>query len=298
MADPAPRSVHKPVLLREVLAGLAPRPGETIVDGTVGGGGHAAEIARRLGPTGRLIGLDRDPMMLGLAEARLAAIAGPAVALLHRPYDEIEAAVADSDLETIDGCLVDLGYSSDQLADEPRGFRFDADGPLDLRFDVSTGRPAHDLLDRTDAETLARWLTDYGEIAPARPLAETILAARPITSARHFAEIVAAAGGRHAGGTHPATRAFQALRIAVNDEFGRLERFLREAAPAVVRPGGRLAVISFHSLEDRLVKSAFRDSAVWEITSPKPITGRPAEVRANPRSRSAKLRVATRAEPA
>ncbi|MEM1062474.1 MAG: 16S rRNA (cytosine(1402)-N(4))-methyltransferase RsmH [Planctomycetota bacterium] len=296
--EPASASVHKPVLLREVLHAVAPGPGDTVVDGTVGAAGHAAEIARRLGPDGKLFGFDRDPMMLGFAETRLADAGDADFELYHRPYDEIAEALPDAAIGRIDAALLDLGYSSDQISDDSRGFRFDSEGPFDLRFDTSAAKPAATLLDEVDVATLTAWLEKYGEIPAARRLAERIFTARPITSARHFAETVAAASSHTASpGRHPATQAFQALRIAVNDELGRLERFLSDVAPQILRPGGRLAVISFHSLEDRIVKSAFRDSGVWTITSPKPITGRPAEVRANPRARSAKLRVATRGGP-
>jgi 16S rRNA (cytosine1402-N4)-methyltransferase len=295
LPDPAPHTIHTPVLLREVLAQLELRPGLRVVDGTVGGGGHSRKILQAIGPDGLLIGLDRDASMLARTKAVLDA---PNVALIQRSYADLRDALDDLHIDRVDRILVDLGLSSDQLADDIRGFRFDAPGPLDLRFDSQAGQPAWQLLEQCDAAELAGILTDFGEEPHARAIASAIVAQRsrkPVRTAQELAELVEhVAGPRARRDRHPATRTFQALRIAVNRELDHVQRALTTTFPACLAPGGILAVISFHSLEDRLVKTAFRDRTVWENMTPKPIEPTPAEARFNPRSRSAKLRVARR----
>jgi 16S rRNA (cytosine1402-N4)-methyltransferase len=284
-----PGAVHVPVLLAEVLHWLDPQPGQVIVDGTLGAGGHAAQILPRLQPGGRLIGLDRDPMMLQHAQTALPATA---CELVHASYAEIGRVLAESGIEAIDGTLVDLGLSSDQLAHADRGFGFESAG-LDMRFDPTQGRPASALLNELPAHELADIFFHFGEERFARRIARRVVDSRPIESATQLAEIIkrAAPGGRGHQRIHPATRVFQALRIAVNDELGALENLLHRELPATLRPGGRAVVISFHSLEDRLVKRAFRDGP-WEVLTRKPVTATEEEERQNPRSRSAKLRAA------
>ncbi|MBW3540613.1 MAG: 16S rRNA (cytosine(1402)-N(4))-methyltransferase RsmH [Planctomycetes bacterium] len=295
---PPVSSVHQPVLVREVLDVLAPRPGQTVVDGTVGGGGHARKILERIGPSGLLVGLDRDPAMLARAAARLQAYEN--CRLVQSSYARLPQVLQDLGLEPADAVLLDLGLSSDQLAEPERGFGFDSTSPLDLRFDPTEGQPAWQLLAEADADELVRIFTEYGEERFAEHIARRIVerrSGRPVHSGRGLVEAVAEAIPRRAkreARRNQAARVFQALRIAVNDELRQLERALANGLPESVAPGGRLAVISFHSLEDRLVKNAFRGDDRWHILTPKPLTPRPNEVRANPRSRTAKLRAATR----
>lgn len=287
----APRSgaVHVPVLLAEVLHWLDPQPGQVIVDGTVGAGGHAARILPKIQPGGRLIGLDRDPMMLQHAQS---ALAGSDATLVHASYAELERVLTDLEIETVDGVLVDLGLSSDQLANADRGFGFESAG-LDMRFDTTRGPTAADLLNELPAHELADIFFHFGEERFARRIARRIVDSRPIESAAQLAELVkrAAPGGRGRQRIHPATRVFQALRIAVNDELGAVENLLQRVLPAVLKPGGRAVVISFHSLEDRIAKRAFRDGP-WDVLTRKPVTATETEEQQNPRSRSAKLRAA------
>lgn len=290
-------SVHRPVLVREVLDYLDLKPGLVVVDGTVGGGGHGQLILQRIGPQGTLIGLDRDPQMLRRAAAVLS---GGNCSLHQASYAQLDAVLARLDIPAVDRILVDLGLSSDQLADESRGFGFEAGGPLDLRFDTSQGEPAWQLLERLSAEELEGLLREYGEERFSRQIAREVAARRtdrPVRTARDLAEAVAAAvpaSFRDSARKHPATRVFQALRIAVNDELGHLARALQTTFWTCLRPGGRLVVLTFHSLEDRLVKVAFRDQSRWQNLTPKPQCPSPAEQRLNPRSRSAKLRAALR----
>lgn len=308
-------AVHIPVLPAEVLHWLDPQPGQVIVDGTVGAGGHAALILPRIQPGGRLIGLDRDPMMLTHAQCVLsnAAVASGSTAgqassgtqieassgtrieagfeLVHASYAELQRVLGDLGVEVVDGVLVDLGLSSDQLAHADRGFGFESAG-LDMRFDPTHGRSAAELLNSAPAEELADIFYHYGEERFARRIARRIVEKRPIETATQLAELVKrAVPGHGRQRIHPATRVFQALRIAVNDELGALEALLGRELPASLRPGGRAVVISFHSLEDRIVKRAFRDGP-WEVLTKKPVTASADEERQNPRSRSAKLRAA------
>lgn len=308
-------SPHIPVLLDAVLETLrvADRAGGQFVDGTLGAGGHAAAILSAA-PDARLLGLDRDPAALALARERLAPF-GDRVTIRHASYEQIGDAVAawtGSTSPAVDGILLDLGISSMQVDDPARGFAFMHEGPLDMRFDSSSGGlTAADIVNTWRAEDIADVLFRYGDERHSRRIARAIVAARPLSTTRQLAEVIAAAQRGPRQKIHPATRTFQALRIAVNDELGAVERVL-PAAIDCLRPGGRLAVISFHSLEDRIVKQALRDEATDCICPPhqpvctcdhrarvalvtrKPVQANDAEIAANPRSRSARLRAAER----
>ncbi len=291
--DPSPATVHRPVLLDEVIQGLAPREGMTIVDGTAGAGGHAAALAARVGLSGRVIGLDRDPEMLRLAEA---ATRGLPVTLVKAPYSDLGRVLDDLGIDRIDALLLDLGLSSDQLHWASRGFSFAADGPLDMRFDPGSDTTAADLVNTLPADELADLIYQFGEERHSRRIARRIVEERrlgPITTTSRLAAVVRKGVPGKWGTIDPATRTFQALRIAVNDELGHLERTLADA-PDRLNPGGRFAAISFHSLEDRRVKHAFRDDTRLAVLTKKPVTASDPELAANPRARSAKLRVAER----
>jgi len=293
MSDPAP--VHVPVMLDEVVRWLDPRPGALIVDGTLGGGGHTRALAERVGPDGRIIALDRDPAAVAAAEQNLA---GLPVEPVHANFCDLPEVLVELGIEQVDGVLADLGVSSDQLADHARGFSFAAQGPLDLRFDPTRGEPASRLVSRLSAEHLADLIYRYGEERYSRRIARAIVhrrAQRPIETAAELAELIRQNVPRSRAGRaiDPATRTFQALRIAVNDELKSLEIALRRI-PDCLRPQGRFAAISFHSLEDRRVKEAFRDDERYTVLTRKPIRPGPEEVDRNPRASSAKLRVAAR----
>ncbi len=296
MSPVSPPTVHVPVMMREVLRALDLRPGLVVVDGTLGGGGHAAKILEQIGPSGRLIGLDRDPTALERARPRLS---GDNVTLVSASYVDLPQVLPTLALSTVDRILVDLGLSSDQLADHGRGFSFLAEGPLDLRFDATQGIPAAQLVATASEDELTKIFSDYGEDPAAHKLAAAIVkrrAQQPILSARQLADLVEQTlGDPGSREKHPATRIFQALRIAVNRELDHVQQALSTAFPQSLTPGGLLAVITFHSLEDRLVKEAFRHEDAWEVLTPRPIAPTPAEERFNPRCRSAKLRVARRA---
>lgn len=288
--------IHVSVMLDEVLAWLDPQPGATIVDGTLGGGGHTRALAERVGDAGQVIALDRDPAALEAAERTLA---GRPIKLVHASYAELEEVLKQLGIQGVDGILLDLGLSSDQLADAARGFSFDSEGELDLRFDPTSGQPAWRMLQQLDAGELADLIYKYGEERHSRRIARNIVEQRrsePIRTAAQLAGIVRRSVPRSpdARRIDPATRTFQALRIAVNDELGALERALA-TFPNCLAPGGRVAVISFHSLEDRLVKEAFRGDPRYENLTKKPLRPSEAEVRRNPSARSARLRVARRA---
>ena len=293
-------SQHQPVLLAEVLEWLTPQAGQTLVDGTLGGGGHARALAERVAPGGQLIALDRDAAALQRAEAVLG---GLPVQMVQANFCDLPEVLGELGVPAVDGILLDLGLSSDQLADAERGFSFTADGPLDLRFDTTSGEPAWRLIQRFSAEHLADLIYQYGEERYSRRIARAIVERRrenPIRSAADLAQlvrrVVPGQRGPRGHGRHsidPATRTFQALRIAVNDELKSLEIALRRL-PECLKPGGRFAVISFHSLEDRRVKEAFRDDAKYRALTRKPVVPSEAECARNPRSRSAKLRVAER----
>jgi len=300
---------HLPVLLAEVLAGLAPalRPGAVVFDGTIGAGGHAREILPRLLPGGRYVGADRDQAALALAEARVREggeeHAG-ALCLLHRRFGDLAEIAREQAPDGFSAILLDVGVSSMQIDEGARGFSFRDDAgraPLDMRMDPSAGPTAADFLHDLTEEELANLIYRYGEERLSRRIAKAICRARKaggLTTTGALADTISSAVGRgyERGRIHPATRTFQALRIAVNDELGELERALA-AIPDALRPGGRAAVVSFHSLEDRLVKHAFRDAKKagrLQVLTKKPIVAGPDEVRSNRRARSAKLRIAER----
>ena len=251
-------------------------------------------LLEAVGPTGTVIAIDRDPAALARVRAR---IDDPRLRTAQASFAAADEVLAACGVEKIDGLLLDLGLSSDQLSDHKRGFSFNSEGPLDLRFDVEEGRSAAELVHSLPEEELAGVLYRYGDERFSRRIARALVARRrasPIETAQELAKIVAdCIPQRNAGRIHPATRTFQALRIAVNDELGALEQILRDA-PDLLAPGGRAAIISFHSLEDRLVKGAFRGDKRWRPVTKKPITPGEEELAANPRARSAKLRVAER----
>jgi 16S rRNA (cytosine1402-N4)-methyltransferase len=294
---------HVSVLPAEVLAALDPRPGQVFVDATVGAGGHSRLLAERLGPTGRLIGLDRDASMLTLAAPRLE---GLPVTLLQGNFDELPDALARLGVPAVDGVLADLGVCSDQLDAAERGFSFGQSALLDMRLNTDEGETAAQLLRRLSERELADLIYSYGEERFSRRIARRIVEMRksaPLETTDQLAELVRRCVPRpprkgawkKAPPIDPATRTFQALRIAVNDELGALERLLA-ALPECVKPGGRAALISFHSLEDRRVKQAFRDKSRWQELTRKPVQAGEEEVARNPRARSAKLRAAIRPE--
>lgn len=290
-------SIHVPVLLNEVIDWLQPAPGKIFLDGTLGGGGHTRALAEKVGPDGFVIALDRDPAALFAAEHKLR---GLPIKLVEANFAELHDVLRQLEIPAVDGVILDLGLSSDQLADRDRGFSFDVDGPLDLRFNPHQGRPAWQLLERMGAEELADLIYRYGEERFSRRIARKIVERRrtqPVRTAADLAALVRSCVPRPKGRERidPATRTFQALRIAVNDELTSLETALKQV-PSCLRPGGRLAVISFHSLEDRRVKEAFRDDPRYHALTRKPIRPSDEEVARNPRSRSAKLRVAARTE--
>ncbi|HVL12814.1 MAG TPA: 16S rRNA (cytosine(1402)-N(4))-methyltransferase RsmH [Gemmata sp.] len=289
----APREPrHAPVLPAETLRLLDPKPGETWVDCTVGAGGHSRLIAERLGAAGRLIGLDQDPTMLAIARERLA---GLPVELVHANFDQIAEVLANRGAGRVDGLLADVGFASDQMENPARGLSFRADGPLDMRLDPTSGATAAEYVNELSEAALADVIFEYGEERHSRRVARKIVErrkARPFETTADLADVVRSCVPR-SGSIDPATRVFQALRIAVNDELGALDRLLA-ALPKAVKPGGRVGIISFHSLEDRRVKHALRDRDVWEPVTKKPVEASDEEQAANPRSRSAKLRVAIR----
>jgi 16S rRNA (cytosine1402-N4)-methyltransferase len=294
MACETASTVHVPVLLDEVLQWLEPQAGKRLADGTLGGGGHTRALAERVGESGMVLGIDRDAAAIARAAERLV---GLPVRLVHASYADLPDILAELSCEPLDGVLLDLGLSSDQLADDERGFSFHSDGPLDLRFDTASGRPAWELLRRLPTDALADLIYQFGEERHSRRIAREIVARRerdPIRTAAQLSELLRriVPRSRH-DKIDPATRTFQALRIAVNGELDELTRALA-VLPGCLRPGGRLAIISFHSLEDRLVKQAFRDDPRWEPLTKKPIWASELEQERNPRSRSARLRVAER----
>jgi len=290
--DP-PSPVHRSVLLDEVVEWLDLRNGVVIVDGTAGAGGHSSAIADRVGSSGRVIALDRDPAMLELA-AR--GTAGKPVTLVQSSYSDLDRVLGDLELDGVDGIVLDLGLASDQLAWGHRGFSFATDGPLDMRFDPKSHTSAADLVNDLDAEELARIIFEYGEERHSRRIARKIVEARrvePITTTARLAEVVRKGVPGKWGAIDPATRTFQALRIEVNDELARLDDLLANLTN-YLNPGGRAVIISFHSLEDRRVKHAFRDDDHLIVLTKKPVTATAEELATNPRARSAKLRVAQR----
>ena len=306
---------HKPVLLEECLAALAIRPEGTYVDGTLGRAGHSLEILRCLTAGGRLIGIDRDMTAIEAARERLAAF-GDRVTLVHGNFCDLSGILASLGVDKVDGMLFDLGVSSPQLDEARRGFSYMHDAPLDMRMDVSAALDARQVVNTWSGEELRRILWEYGEERYAPQIARAIVRRReerPIETTGELVEIIRSAMPAAAlrEKQHPAKRSFQAIRIAVNGELEALSPMLQAAAEGL-RPGGRLAVITFHSLEDRIVKQTLRELATGCVCPPefpvcvcgrkpkltlvtrKPIVSGPAELEENPRARSAKLRVAER----
>ena len=293
------RQRHTPVLLKEAIHFLNVRRGGTYIDATLGLGGHSCEIARRLGPQGRLIGFDKDPAALELARKRLDGLAAelgseaPKIELIHDSFSQIGRRVEGA---SVDGLLADLGISSMQLSDAARGFSFQAEGPLDMRMDPRSELTADQVVNRIDERTLADVIYEFGEERRSRRIARAIVRARPIRSTAHLAQVVAAAlPAMKYQRIHPATTTFQAIRIFVNSELEGLKEFLEVAPGALLPSVGRLVVISFHSLEDRVVKEAMREGAkngLYRLLTKKPVTPSEEEVDRNPRARSAKLRAA------
>jgi len=292
---------HVPVLLKEAIDFLAIRRGGTYIDATVGLGGHSYEIAKRLGAQGRLIAVDKDPAALEAARVRLQSppeLSGdwPKVELIHGSFADL---ANDQRPTANDGLIADLGASSLQLDDAERGFSFQAEGPLDMRMNTQSGQTAEQVVNQVDEVTLANLIYEFGEERRSRRIARAIVRSRPIQTTAQLAEIVSAAArpmNQAERRIHPATRTFQALRIFVNRELDDLRKLL-EAAPQLLKPGGRLVIISFHSLEDRIVKDALREGAKrghYRLLTKKPVTASEEEIDRNPRSRSAKLRAAER----
>jgi 16S rRNA (cytosine1402-N4)-methyltransferase len=292
------RPQHVPVLLEESLKYLKVRPGGVYVDATLGLGGHSAAIARQLGGAGKLICFDRDPEAMAKAQARLAAVAEelgsemPQVRYVPRAFSEIAEEVEPNSL---DGLLADFGVSSLQLDEAHRGFSFRTDGPLDMRMDSRSELTAQQVVNQADEEDLANLIYEFGEERRSRRIARAIVRARPIETTAELARVISAVAPSMKGDKiHPATRTFQALRIRVNDEIGQIQSLLK-SAESLLKPGGRVVLISFHSLEDRPVKDAFREGAKagrLEILTKKPVVAGEQESLRNPRSRSAKLRAA------
>src|SRR5580692_3128121 len=293
---------HVPVLLEEVLEYLNVRPGGVVVDATLGLAGHSSEIAKRLGGKGRLIGFDRDPEAMEKAKARLEVLRAelgdemPELVFEPRAFSEASGVIEPGSL---DGLLADFGVSSLQLDEAHRGFSFRTDGPLDMRMDTREGETAEQVVNQEDENELADLIYEFGEERRSRRIARAIVRARPIRSTAELAQIISAAAPSMKGDKiHPATRTFQALRIRVNDELGEIQSLLKSAG-SLLKPGGRLVLISFHSLEDRLVKDSFREAArlgEFEILTKKPAIAAEEEQMRNPRARSAKLRAAEKLE--
>jgi 16S rRNA (cytosine1402-N4)-methyltransferase len=291
---------HVPVLLKDAIEFLHVRAGATVADCTLGMAGHAAEIVRRLGPQGHLVGFDRDPEALALAKDRLDNVANelgsqaPKITLIGEAFSSIAQHVEPTSL---DGILADFGISSLQLGEAHRGFSFSADGVLDMRMDTRQGPTAAQVVNEVSERELADLIYEYGDERRSRRIARAIVRGRPVTTTGQLARIVAtAAPAMKQDRIHPATRTFQALRIYVNRELDEI-RALLEAAPTLLKPTGRLVVISFHSLEDRIAKDSLREGAhkgIWEILTKKPVTPDEEEIETNPRSRSAKLRAAVK----
>lgn len=299
---------HTPVLYHQVLSTLSPRAGGRYLDGTVGAGGHAEGILQASSPSGELLGLDRDPSALEIAAENLSPFGGR-VHLKQGSFMHMRRYAAMEGWDQVDGILLDLGLSSMQLADASRGFSFQEEGPLDMRFDPSQGFTAAELVNTLSFEELSDLFRRYGEVPAARRLAREIVESRPLTTTRQLVEIIMRAQGRRKGRIHPATLPFQAMRIAVNDEFDALSAGLEQAVQ-LLKPGGRIVVIAFHSLEDRIVKRAFRressdctcppdqpactceHEAQLGLLTKRPVRPNETEVRLNPRARSARLRAA------
>ena len=289
---------HAPVLFEEAIGFLRIRPGATVVDCTVGLAGHASGIARLLGPKGHLIGFDRDQEALALAKEKLDGVCielgsqAPRVTLIGEAFSSIESHLQPASLDAL---LADFGVSSLQLDEARRGFSFSGDGPLDMRMDTRSGPTAEQVVNQMGEVELANLIYEYGDERRSRRVARAIVRGRPVTTTGQLARIVSqAAPAMKKDHIHAATRTFQSLRIYVNRELEEI-RELMEAAPRLLKPSARLAVISFHSLEDRIAKDSLREGArqgIWEILTRKPVTAGEEEIERNPRSRSAKLRAA------
>jgi len=290
---------HVSVLLKEAIDFLAVRRGGTYIDATLGLGGHSFEIAKRLGRQVRLIGFDKDTHAIELAEKRLNEPPAelkddwPEMELIHASFAEIGERVARG---TVQGILADVGVSSMQFDDATRGFSFQAEGPLDMRMNPESELSADQVVNQFDEKDLADLIYEFGEERRSRRIARAIVRARPVKTTAHLAQVISAAARpmKFGKGIHPATLTFQALRIFVNRELDDLDALLK-MAPKVLAKGGRLVVISFHSLEDRRVKDSLREGAKherYEILTRKPLTASEEEIRSNPRSRSAKMRAA------
>jgi 16S rRNA (cytosine1402-N4)-methyltransferase len=289
---------HVPVLLEEVLEYLNVRPGGVICDATLGLAGHSSEIAKRLGGRGKLIAFDRDPEAMAAAKVRLEEVKAelgdemPEAVFIAKAFSE---AASEIEPGSLDGLLADFGVSSLQLDEAHRGFSFRSEGPLDMRMDTRSGETAEQVVNQEDENELADLIYEFGEERRSRRIARAIVRARPIRSTAELAQIVSAAAPSMKGDKiHPATRTFQALRIRVNNELGEIQSLLKSAG-SLLKPGGRLVLISFHSLEDRLVKDAFREvgrAKVFEVLTKKPVVAEEQEQMRNPRSRSAKMRAA------
>ncbi|CAN5641949.1 16S rRNA (cytosine(1402)-N(4))-methyltransferase RsmH [soil metagenome] len=292
------RPQHVPVLLDEAMEYLNVRPGGVIVDATLGLAGHSAEIAKRLGGKGRMICFDRDPEAMEKAKIRLEEVKAelgaemPEVVYIAKAFSEAASEIKPGSL---DGLLADFGVSSLQLDEAHRGFSFRTDGPLDMRMDTRSGETAEQVVNQEDENELADLIYEFGEERRSRRIARAIVRARPITTTAELARIVADEAPPMKGEKiHPATRTFQALRIRVNNELGEIQTLLKSAG-SLLKPGGRLVLISFHSLEDRLVKDAFKaakDAKIFEVLTKKPVVAAEQEQMRNPRSRSAKMRAA------
>jgi 16S rRNA (cytosine1402-N4)-methyltransferase len=289
-------SVHIPVLPKEVIEGMNPQPGDVVIDGTLGGGGHARELLNRIGSTGRLIGFDRDPQAVESTRAR---IPDENALFIASNYSDIPEYLVQLGIGSVQSILLDLGLSSDQLADRDRGFSFQSDGPLDLRFNPLAGEPASRIVNRLSEKHLADLIYEFGEERLSRRIARKIVRIRhdeKIETSSQLARIVRSCVPRTRNQSiDPATRTFQALRIAVNEELKWLKVAMNRL-PKLLAPRGRISVISFHSLEDRIVKQAFVENRNLIVVTKKPIQASEAELADNPRSRSAKLRVAMRDE--
>ncbi len=305
--DPKARA-HSPALYHQVLSTLSPRAGGRYLDGTLGAGGHAEGMLQASSPSGELLGLDRDPAALEIA-AKILAPFGERVHLHHGSFVHMRRYAAMQGWDAVDGVLLDLGLSSMQLADPSRGFSFQEEGPLDMRFDPAQQVTAGDLVNELSLEELTDLFQRFGEVRAARRIAREIVESRPLTTTRQLAQVILRAQPRRGGRIHPATLPFQALRIAVNDELHSLSEGLEQAVQ-LLKAGGRIVVISFHSLEDRIVKQAFRressgcicppdqpectcgHEAQLRVLTKRPIRPNDTEVQLNPRARSARLRAA------
>lgn len=296
-------AIHVPVLPEEVISLSSVLPGQLWVDGTAGAGGHSQLLSQAVGTQGKVFALDRDPAAAG----RLCDILPSNCSIFNESYHRLPEVLEVRGVAQVDGILLDLGLSSDQLADRERGFSFQGDGPLDMRFDPTEGLPAWQWLAQSEEKLIADSIYQYGEERFSRRIAKRIVEARktePIRTTKQLRDLIlrcvpmartSSKGSPKHGRVDPATRTFQALRIVVNEELRILEQALAKM-PNLLKPNGRLLVISFHSLEDRIVKTCFRDDQRLEIITRKPICATEAEIELNPRSRSAKLRVAQRVD--